>query len=288
MEYVIVTGMSGAGKSTALKILEDNGYYCVDNLPISLLESFMDLADSEGSPYNKVALGIDSRSGKSATELKKAAETLQGRYRSLRIIFLDASDKVLVKRYKETRRSHPLSGNERVEQGIEKERKRLQYLRKKADTIIDTSELLARDLRSALEQILMASDGFQNLIITVLSFGFKHGLPEDSDLVFDVRFLPNPYYVDELRDLTGNDAPVRDFVLQNDVTQTFLQKISDMLTFLIPNYIEEGKNNLVISIGCTGGHHRSVVVANAIYELLDQNGGYGVHLEHRDIARGKK
>lgn len=288
MEYVIVTGMSGAGKSTALKILEDNGYYCVDNLPISLLESFMDLADSEGSPYNKVALGIDSRSGKSATELKKAAETLQGRYRSLRIIFLDASDKVLVKRYKETRRSHPLSGNERVEQGIEKERKRLQYLRKKADTIIDTSELLARDLRSALEQILMASDGFQNLIITVLSFGFKHGLPEDSDLVFDVRFLPNPYYVDELKDLTGNDAPVRDFVLQNDVTQTFLQKISDMLTFLIPNYIEEGKNNLVISIGCTGGHHRSVVVANAIYELLDQNGGYGVHLEHRDIARGKK
>lgn len=288
MEYVIVTGMSGAGKSTALKILEDNGYYCVDNLPISLLENFIDLANAEGSPYRKVALGIDSRSRSTAAELKHAVEAMQERNLSLRIIFLDASDKVLIKRYKETRRSHPLSGNERLEQGIEKERTRLLYLRKKADTIIDTSELLTRDLRSALEQIILSDETFQNLMITVLSFGFKYGLPEDSDLVFDVRFLPNPYYVDELRDLTGNDAPVRDFVLQSEVTTSFLKKLSDMLEFLIPNYVAEGKNNLVISIGCTGGRHRSVTIANAIYDLLKKNKGYVVNLEHRDADRVRK
>lgn len=288
MEYVVVTGMSGAGKSTALKILEDNGYYCVDNLPISLLGSLMDLTNAEDSPYQKVALGIDSRSGKSAAELKRAVESMQERNLSLRIIFLDAADKVLIKRYKETRRSHPLSGNERVEQGIEKERKRLQYLRKKADTIIDTSELLTRDLRAALEQIILSEDTFKNLMITVLSFGFKYGLPEDSDLVFDVRFLPNPYYVDELRNLTGNDAPVRDFVLQSEVTTSFLKKLSDMLEFLIPNYVAEGKNNLVISIGCTGGRHRSVTIANAVYDLLKKNKGYVVNLEHRDADRVRK
>lgn len=288
MEYVIVTGMSGAGKSTALKILEDNGFYCVDNLPISLLENFIDLANAEGSPYRKVALGIDSRSGSTAAELKQAVEAMQERNLSLRIIFLDASDKVLVKRYKETRRSHPLSGNERLEQGIEKERTRLLYLRKKADTIIDTSELLTRDLRAALEQIILSEEAFQNLMITVLSFGFKYGLPEDSDLVFDVRFLPNPYYVDELRELTGNDKPVQEFVMQSEVTTSFLDKLSDMLSFLIPNYVAEGKNNLVISIGCTGGRHRSVTIANAIYDRLKKEKGYVVNLEHRDADRGRK
>lgn len=288
MEYVIVTGMSGAGKSTALKILEDNGFYCVDNLPISLLENFIDLANAEGSPYRKVALGIDSRSGSTAAELKQAVEAMQERNLSLRIIFLDASDKVLVKRYKETRRSHPLSGNERLEQGIEKERTRLLYLRKKADTIIDTSELLTRDLRAALEQIILSEEAFQNLMITVLSFGFKYGLPEDSDLVFDVRFLPNPYYVDELRELTGNDKPVQEYVMQSEVTTSFLDKLSDMLSFLIPNYVAEGKNNLVISIGCTGGRHRSVTIANAIYDRLKKEKGYVVNLEHRDADRGRK
>lgn len=288
MEYVIVTGMSGAGKTTALKILEDSGYYCVDNLPISLLEHFVDLANSEDSPYQKVALGIDSRSGSTSAELKHAIEAMQERNLPLRVIFLDASDKVLIKRYKETRRSHPLSGRERLEQGIEKERERLQYLRKKADTIIDTSELLTRDLRAAIEQIILSAGSFQNLMITVLSFGFKYGLPEDSDLVLDVRFLPNPYYLDELRDLTGNQAPVRDYVLENDVAQVFLEKSRDLLDFLIPHYAAEGKTSLVISIGCTGGRHRSVTMANEIYELLKQKEGYVVRLEHRDIDRVKE
>ena len=287
MEYVIITGMSGAGKSTALNLLEDNGYYCVDNLPSSLLENFFDLTDAEDSPYSKVALGLDSRSG-TAAELKAAVEAMQARDLSLRIIFLDASDKVLIKRYKETRRSHPLSRNERIEQGIEKERRRLAYLREKADTIIDTSELLTRDLRAALEQILLTSEEFQNLMITVLSFGFKYGLPADADLVFDVRFLPNPYYVDELKNLTGNQEPVRDFVMQNDVTKEFLNKIRDMLEFLIPNYAAEGKTSLVICIGCTGGRHRSVAIANAIYAMLEPKEAYGVRLEHRDVDRVKK
>lgn len=201
------------------------------------------------------------------------------------ILFLDSSDEVLVKRYKETRRTHPLAQNGRVADGIQEERKRLEFLKKQADYIIDTSNLLTRELKQELDKIFVQNKNFKNLVITVLSFGFKYGIPTDSDLVFDVRFLPNPYYYEELRKLSGNDKPVQDFVMGFEVSHRFLDKLIDMIQFLIPNYVLEGKNQLVISIGCTGGKHRSVTLANKLYERLRNNADYAVRIEHRDIEK---
>ncbi|RZT02475.1 RNase adapter RapZ [Cuneatibacter caecimuris] len=286
MRFVVVTGMSGAGKSTALKMLEDMGYYCVDNLPISLILNMAELTFDQDSAITRVALGIDIRNGKALSELEKVLEEMPRRHYDYEILFLDAADACLVKRYKETRRSHPLSGQGRVEDGIFQERRKLEFLREQADYVIDTSKLLTRELRPELEKIFIQGREFQSLFVTVLSFGFKHGIPEDSDLVFDVRFLPNPYYVEELRPLTGNDAAVRNYVMQFDMAKIFRDKLVDMVRFLLPNYVREGKNQLVISIGCTGGRHRSVTLANALYEALsDGEASYGLKLEHRDIDR---
>ena len=201
------------------------------------------------------------------------------------ILFLDAEDSVLVKRYKETRRNHPLSGGERVDKGIEEERKRLAFLKERADYIIDTSRLLTRELRAELDKIFVQNQDYKNLFITILSFGFKYGIPADSDLVFDVRFLPNPYYVEGLRAKTGNDQEIQEYVLQFKEAHEFMEKLEDMLNFLIPNYITEGKNQLVISIGCTGGKHRSVTLANELYRKLSGRKEYGVKIEHRDIGK---
>ena len=286
MRFVIVTGMSGAGKSTALKMLEDMEYFCVDNLPVPLLDKFAQLVRDGGSgDINKVALGVDIRSGMAFGELEQALERLSVPGFEPEILFLDADDKTLVKRYKETRRSHPLSGKGRVDEGIRKEREYLKFLRKSADYILDTSQLLTRELKAELEKIFVDNQSFQNMIITVLSFGFKYGIPSDSDLVFDVRFLPNPYYIDELRPLSGNDKPVSDYVMNCEASRIFLDKLADMVSFLIPNYILEGKNQLVVSIGCTGGKHRSVTLANALYQRLEQSEEYGVRIEHRDIGK---
>lgn len=285
MRFVIVTGMSGAGRSTALRILEDAGYFCVDNLPISLIGKFSELIYSGTSEISKVALGIDIRSGRTLDELTVALEELTVAGRSYEILFLDASDEVLVKRYKETRRSHPLAQEGRVAEGITEERGRLEFLKKQADYIIDTSSLLTRELKQELDKIFVQNKDFKNLVITVLSFGFKYGIPTDSDLVFDVRFLPNPYYNEDLRKLTGNDRAVQDFVMGFEVSHRFLDKLIDMIQFLIPNYVLEGKNQLVISIGCTGGKHRSVTLANMLYERLRENTDYAVRMEHRDIAK---
>ncbi|MBC5658491.1 RNase adapter RapZ [Anaerosacchariphilus sp. NSJ-68] len=285
MRFVIVTGMSGAGRSTALRILEDAGYFCVDNLPISLIGKFSELIYSGTSEISKVALGIDIRSGRTLDELTAALEELTVAGRSYEILFLDASDEVLVKRYKETRRSHPLAQEGRVAEGITEERGRLEFLKKQADYIIDTSSLLTRELKQELDKIFVQNKDFKNLVITVLSFGFKYGIPTDSDLVFDVRFLPNPYYNEDLRKLTGNDRAVQDFVMGFEVSHRFLDKLIDMIQFLIPNYVLEGKNQLVISIGCTGGKHRSVTLANMLYERLRENTDYAVRMEHRDIAK---
>lgn len=286
MKFVILTGMSGAGKSTAIKMMEDIGFYCVDNLPIALLEKFVELSDlQQNTELQKVAVGIDIRSGQALEELREVLDRIERAGTSFEILFLDAEDSVLVKRYKETRRNHPLAGGERVDKGIEEERTRLAFLKKRADYIIDTSRLLTRELKAELDKIFVQNQDYKNLFITILSFGFKYGIPADSDLVFDVRFLPNPYYVEGLRAKTGNDREIQEYVLQFDEAHEFMGKLEDMLNFLIPNYITEGKNQLVISIGCTGGKHRSVTLANELYKRLSTKKEYGLKIEHRDIGK---
>ncbi|HIY54852.1 MAG TPA: RNase adapter RapZ [Candidatus Dorea merdavium] len=286
MRFVIVTGMSGAGKSTALKMLEDMGYFCVDNLPVPLIPKLAELLTVSGSEVQKAALGVDIRSGQSFGELERMLEELDAMSMKYEILYLESSDNVLVKRYKETRRFHPLSGSSgRVDEGIKRERERLGFLKKKADYLVDTSHMLTRELRQELNKIFVENKEFKNLYITVLSFGFKYGIPSDADLVFDVRFLPNPYYVDELRPMSGNDPEVRDYVMSNEKAGEFLDKLTDLLEFLIPNYIIEGKTQLVIGIGCTGGKHRSVTLANALFARISQAESYGIRIEHRDIGK---
>lgn len=286
MKFVIVTGMSGAGKSTALKMLEDMGYFCVDNLPVPLIPKLSELFVVPGTEMNKAALGVDIRSGQSFEELEQVLLELDKAAIKYEILYLESSDDVLIKRYKETRRFHPLSGSSgRVDKGIEKERKRLGFLKKKADYLIDTSHMLTRELKRELNKIYVQNKEYKNLYVTVLSFGFKYGIPSDADLVFDVRFLPNPYYIEELRPLSGNDSEVRSYVMKNEKAAIFLKQLVDMIEFLIPNYISEGKTQLVIGIGCTGGKHRSVTLANELYEALERTENYGVRIEHRDIGK---
>lgn len=287
MKLVIVTGMSGAGKTIALKMLEDLGFYCVDNLPITLVDKFVQLV-STGSEIKKAALGIDIRSGEELSQLDAILKGWREQAMEFQVLFLDASDGTLIKRFKETRRSHPLSGTGRLDKGIEKERDKLAFLKKGADYIIDTSQLLTRELRQELEKIFMDDQDYENMFVTVLSFGFKYGIPEDADLVFDVRFLPNPYYEERLRSLTGDDQAVREYVMQGGVGDQFLPKLFDMIDFLLPNYINEGKNQLVIAIGCTGGKHRSVTVVKALYDHLLVFEKFGLKMEHRDIDKDNK
>ena len=289
MRFVIVTGMSGAGKSTALKMLEDMEYFCVDNLPVPLIEKFIQLI-RDGGPgeIERVAVGIDVRSGKSLDELESVLENIKYPGTKVEILFLDADDRALVKRYKETRRSHPLAGSGRVDEGIRRERERLKDLKQYADYILDTSKLLTRELKEELEKIFVDNRNFKNLMVTVLSFGFKYGIPQDADLVFDVRFLPNPYYIEQLRPLSGNDQPVRDYVMGFALAHEFSDKLEDMIRFLIPNYIAEGKTQLVIGVGCTGGKHRSVTLANELYRRLEKSEEYGLRIEHRDIEKDGK
>ena len=287
MKLVIVTGMSGAGKTIALKMLEDIGFYCVDNLPISLVDKFVQLV-SEGTNIEKTALGLDIRSGEELGNLDDILENWRSNNVDVQVLFLDANDAVLIKRYKETRRTHPLAGSGRLESGIEKEREKLAFLKKEADYIIDTSMLLTRELRKELETIFLQDARYKNMYVTVLSFGFKYGIPEDADLVFDVRFLPNPYYDEHLRPLTGHVQAVRDYVMQGGTADVFLKKLYDMIDFLLPNYINEGKNQLVIAVGCTGGKHRSVTIARALYEHLEAAGEYGIRIDHRDIDKDNK
>ena len=282
MRFVIVTGMSGAGKSSVLKMLEDAGFFCVDNLPIKLVKKFVKLI-MQGK-NDKVALGLDIRSGQSLDELDAVLKDMKNTGYSYEILFLDCSPEVLIKRYKETRRIHPLSQSGRVDKGIELEREKLDFLRKKADVIIDTSHLLIRELKTQIDTIYIDDKSFNNFMIMILSFGFKYGIPVDSDLVFDVRFLPNPFYIPELKAMTGKDIEVNEFVMGSEAAGQFLAKLEDMLTFLIPHYISEGKNQLVISIGCTGGKHRSVTLANKLTGRL-AGLGYGIKTEHRDIEK---
>lgn len=286
MKIVIVTGMSGAGKSTALNILEDCGYYCVDNMPIELIPRFALLAEGQKG-YSNIVLGVDIRNAASINEMTPILDEMKSANYEFKILFLDASDDVLVKRYKETRRIHPLAKDDRVDHAIAAERKQMQFLRNRADYIMDTSQMLTRELKQQLEKLLVGEEFYNNLFVTVLSFGFKYGIPSDADLVFDVRFLPNPYYIEELKYQTGNDKAIQDYVMGFEAAHTFLEKVTDLIRFLLPNYVAEGKNSLVIAIGCTGGKHRSVTLANEIAGVLKKS-EYGCKVEHRDIDKDSK
>ena len=286
MRLVIITGMSGAGKSTALKMLEDVGYFCVDNLPVPLIPRIADLWKGSGTEISKAALGVDIRSGQSFRELHKVLDELDGAKVLYEILYLESDDDVLIKRYKETRRFHPLTGSQgRIEDGIREERQKLKFLKDRADYIIDTSHMLTRELKAELNKIFVQNKEYKNLYISVMSFGFKYGIPQDADLVFDVRFLPNPYYIEELRPKTGNDPEVHAYVMDSPAAVAFLEKLTDLVEFLIPNYVQEGKTQLVIAVGCTGGKHRSVTLAAELYQALSHNESYGIRLEHRDIGK---
>jgi len=277
----MITGLSGAGKSQAIKYMEDFGYFCVDNLPPSLIPKFVELCQQTKGKIDRIALVSDIRGGMFFDDLFASLEELEELGYHCEILFLEAKDEILVKRYKETRRSHPLSEDGSIIEGIQREREKLKDLKKAATNIIDTTKLIPSQLREELKNIYLEGNESNNLMISVISFGFKHGLPMDADLVYDVRFLPNPHYVEALREHTGNEAPVRNYVMNSPVSQAFSEKLIDMVDFLIPHYIREGKNQLVIAIGCTGGKHRSVTIANVLYECL-QREGHRVLIHHRD------
>ena len=283
MRFIIVTGLSGAGKSEATNALEDMGYFCVDNLPPKLIKKFAEVCKQSKGSIDKVALVMDIRGGIFFDDLFESLSELSKEQFQYEILFLDTSDEVLVKRFKEKRRSHPLAPGGRVITGIELERQKLRDVKDKADVIIDTSKYAIKDLREEMARKFGDKEmPEKQMAITILSFGFKYGIPVDSDLVFDVRFIPNPFYIQELKPFSGNDEPVKYYVMDQTETQTFLQKANDMFEFLIPNYQKEGKRQLIISIGCTGGRHRSVAIANSIYETLRAN-NHDVYIEHRDI-----
>lgn len=284
MRFVIVSGMSGAGKSIALNMLEDAGYFCVDNLPLPLLQEFARIALDKKIDVEQIAVSMDIRNGQSLNRLSDELDILDKRQFPYEILFLDADNITLIKRYKETRRSHPLVKDGRVETGIIQERKMVRFIKERADYIIDTTKLLTRELKAELDKIFVRNEVYSNFNITLLSFGFKYGIPTDADLVFDVRFLPNPYYLPELRPLTGNDKPIQDYVMNCEEAGQFLNKLYELLAFLIPNYIKEGKYRLVIGIGCTGGKHRSVTIANQLYDRLSEL-PYSLRCEHRDIGQ---
>ncbi len=287
MEFVVVTGMSGAGKSLALKYLEDIGFFCVDNLPPALLPTFVEICDKNSAEMQKVALGIDIRGGKMFDDLLKFIDSEYESDVKFTVLFLDANDEVLIKRYKETRRMHPLMKNGTIFSGIQDERQLLKKVKDRADYIIDTSGMLTRRLKAQINEIFLNQKDFNSLIITVMSFGFKYGIPPEADLVFDVRFLPNPFYIPEMRNLTGKDAIVKDYVMKSEEAKIFDEKLDDLVEFLIPNYINEGKNQLVISFGCTGGKHRSVTFANRLFDHLSAK-ELSVLISHRDIDKDAK
>lgn len=283
MRFVIVTGMSGGGKSTAMKMLEDAGFYCADNMPVALIDKFVELLTMPNCEIQKVALGLDVRADQSFDDVNKLVARMRNMQIPFEVLYLEASDQVLLKRYKETRRIHPLSSDGDLMKGITAEREILAKIRENADYVIDTTNLLTRELKAELDKIFVNNENYNSLMINIISFGFKHGIPQDADLVFDVRFLPNPFYIDELKHKTGLDQEVRDYVMSYPESHEFLDRLSDMISFLIPNYVKEGKYQLVIAIGCTGGQHRSVTLAEELYNRFRDKGDYGITLRHRDV-----
>lgn len=283
MRFVIVTGMSGGGKSTAMKMLEDAGFYCADNMPVALVDKFVELITMPNCEIQKVALGLDVRADQSFDDVNKLIKRMKEAHYPFEVLYLEASNQKLLKRYKESRRLHPLSADGDLMKGITQERQVLASIKEQADYVIDTTNLLTRELKAELDRIFVQNEEYNSLMINILSFGFKHGIPQDADLVFDVRFLPNPFYIEEMKHQTGKDKAVHEYVMSFPEAHEFVDKLTDMINFLIPNYIKEGKNQLVIGIGCTGGQHRSVTLAMELYNRLNNQGGYGITLRHRDV-----
>lgn len=284
MRFLIITGLSGAGKTQVIHFLEDIGYYCIDNMPPVFLTTFAKVCYTQATTIGNVAIVVDIRGGALFDTIGQELDNMKAEGFPYEILFLEADDATLIKRYKETRRAHPLSPSGLIGDGITRERERLAELRQRADTIIDTSQLLTRQLKKIVNDKYGECESADYFNVQVQSFGFKYGVPSDADLMFDVRFLPNPYYVEGMREQTGKDAAVREFVMSYAQTQEFLTRLSDMLTMLLPYYIEEGKNQLVVAIGCTGGRHRSVAIAERIGQILAAHGTH-VSVSHRDIER---
>lgn len=284
LRFVIITGISGAGKTLALRHLEDLGYFCVDNLPPALISKFAELCNQSSGSINRVAVVMDIRGGEFFDNLSEALNFLKCNHYHYEILFLEADEETLIRRYKEVRRQHPLAGDGSILQGIRAEKEKLSQLRERANLVIDTTSLTPQRLRGELAANYAAPGWKQELSVRVISFGFKHGLPLDADLVFDVRFLPNPHYIPELRPHPGTTPAVRDYVLQWPLVHEFLARIVDLVSWLIPHYLNEGKHSLVIAIGCTGGRHRSVVIATQLREMLQAK--HELSLEHRDVSLG--
>lgn len=281
MKIVIITGLSGSGKSEAMNVMEDMGYYCIDNLPPEIIPKMVTLGNDSKGQLNKIALGIDIRGYQFLKEINNAINFLQESGYDYDIIFLESNNETLVRRYKMSRRKHPLSNGEDILEGINKERKMLLNIKKQAKHIIDTSNFLPIDLRKEILSLFNEDKKNEGFVITIISFGFKYGIPIDSDLVYDVRFMPNPYYIKELKEKNGNDIEVQEYVMNDENSIIFLEKLQDMISFLLPMYIKEGKNQLVIAIGCTGGKHRSVTISNKLFDYI-QKQDYNVFLKHRD------
>lgn len=282
MNTVIVTGLSGAGKTQAMNCLEDLGYYCVDNMPPALIKSFVQLAANEVTPIDKAAFAVDVRGGELFADMEKALENLENSGIEYKILYLEASDRVLIRRYNETRRQHPLSKGESTLEGVKREQDILKNLRERADYVIDTSNIKVARLWQEVKDLITSNESEQTFMINVMSFGYKRGMPLGADMVFDMRFIPNPYYVKSLRPLTGNNKKVKDYVMKQPVTGDFLDRVEGLIMDLIPSYMREGKYNLNLAFGCTGGHHRSVATANDMAERLRQH-GKRITVEHRDL-----
>ncbi|MEN6568116.1 MAG: RNase adapter RapZ [Veillonellales bacterium] len=279
---VIVTGMSGAGKTQVVRAMEDLGYFCVDNLPPALIPKFAELCSQSAGQVSKIALVVDIRGREFFDTLVQVLEDMEKQGYMYEMLFLEASDETLIRRYKETRRRHPMAPHGRISEGIARERERVEHVRGRATHIIDTSDLSTANLKEKIIALFGGEKETERMTITVVSFGFKYGVPLDADMVFDVRFLPNPFYVESLRRKSGIEAEVGDYIWKWPITQQFMEKLAGLVDFLVPNYIREGKSQLIIAIGCTGGLHRSVFVAHKIYEGL-RSKGYKVNIEHRDI-----
>jgi RNase adapter protein RapZ len=284
LEVIIVTGLSGSGKSVAIRALEDNGYFCIDNLPALLIPKFIDLCEGYNEGITRIALGVDLRAGQFLQALPQVLADMRHAGHHVQVLFFDASDEVLLRRFSETRRPHPLAGEEPVQEGISRERKALEGMRELADKVIDTTDLNVHELKREMEERFCQAPYSRSMNVFLTSFGYKYGIPHDTDMILDVRFLPNPYFVSELRAHDGLETEVEEYVLKNEETRTFLDRLYSLLEFALPLYEREGKSSLTLALGCTGGRHRSVVLVEELHKRLGR-GKFRIHVKHRDLDK---
>lgn len=284
LDIIIITGLSGSGKSVAIRALEDNGFYCIDNLPVLLIPKFIDLCRGYRGGIQRIALGIDLREGRFFQSYPEVLAELRAQGHRVQVLFFDATDEVLLRRFNETRRPHPLAGADPIQEGITRERKALEGMRALADKIIDSSNFNVHELKREMEEYFSQILNPRKMTVFLTSFGYKYGIPHDTDMILDVRFLPNPFFVNELRGKSGLEPEVQDYVMKREETRIFLDRLYSLLEFALPQYEREGKNSLTLALGCTGGKHRSVVLTEVLRKRLD-NGHFGIHVKHRDIDK---